>query len=313
MTDQSITVAPKNLSSTGGTAGHQQGTVSRAGVEQASRSSTGTADMRAATKDQSGKRAKLVSTVLLRLAVPVLIIAAWWGASQTEITGLFVPAPHEAMLKFWDEFIVGDAIVAHTLPSLIRALSGLGLAIVIGIGVGVMLGTSTILTGLFQPLVHLGRSLPSPALLGVFFFLFGVGDAPKVFLIAFAVVWPILLNTIDGVGAVGETRSQAAQVFRIPAHRVLTHIVLPGASPKIFAGIRTSMSYALIMMIISELQRSEDGLGYMLVQAQRNFDFSTFFAVLIMLVIIGVVFNLIFKAIERRVLAWHIGVSANDD
>ncbi|MGD7001904.1 ABC transporter permease [Corynebacterium halotolerans] len=247
------------------------------------------------------------------MSVPVLIIAAWWGISQTEITGLFVPAPHEAVLRFWDEFIVGDAIVAHTFPSLFRALCGLGLAIVIGIAVGVVLGTSTILTGLFQPLVHLGRSLPSPALLGVFFFLFGVGDAPKVFLIAFAVVWPILLNTIDGVGAVGETRSQAAQVFRIPAHRVLASIVLPGASPKIFAGIRTSMSYALIMMIISELQRSENGLGYMLVQAQRNFDFSTFFAVLIMLVIIGVIFNVIFKTIEHRVLAWHIGVTANDD
>ncbi|MCJ7858769.1 ABC transporter permease [Corynebacterium kalidii] len=252
-------------------------------------------------------------TVVLRLAVPVLIVIAWWAVSQTEITGLFVPTPAEAVQTFWDEFVVGDAVVTHTVPSLVRALVGLGVAIVVGIAVGVALGTSTILTGLFQPLVHLGRSLPSPALLGVFFLLFGVGDAPKIFLIAFAVVWPILLNTIDGVGAVGEVRAQAAQVFRIPAHRVLTMIVLPGAAPKIFAGIRTSMSYSLIMMIISELQRSENGLGYLLVQAQRNFDFGTFFAVLIMLVIIGVVFNLVFKAIERRVLAWHRGVTDQHD
>lgn len=251
--------------------------------------------------------------MLLRLAVPVLIVVAWLAVSQMEIAGLFVPAPQEAVLTFWDEFIVGDAVAAHVVPSVVRALVGLGLAIVIGVGVGVALGISTTLTGLFQPLIHLGRSLPSPALLGVFFFLFGVGDAPKIFLIAFAVVWPILLNTIDGVGAVGETRAQAAQVFRIPAHRVLTGIVLPGASPKIFAGIRTSMSYALIMMIISELQRSENGLGYMLVQAQRNFDFPTFFAVLIMLVITGVVFNAVFKTIERRVLAWHRGVTAQND
>jgi ABC-type nitrate/sulfonate/bicarbonate transport system permease component len=251
-------------------------------------------------------------TVVLRLTVPLLIVLAWWGVSQTEITGLFVPTPAEAVQTFWDEFVVGDAFLTHTVPSLVRALVGLGVAIVGGIVVGVALGTSTILTGLFQPLVHLGRSLPSPALLGVFFLLFGVGDAPKIFLIAFAVVWPILLNTIDGVGAVGEVRAQAAQVFRIPAHRVLTMIVLPGAAPKIFAGIRTSMSYSLIMMIISELQRSENGLGYLLVQAQRNFDFGTFFAVLIMLVIIGVVFNLVFKAIERRVLAWHIGVTGQN-
>lgn len=266
------------------------------------------------TDDAGRARAtKHLWTVLLRLIVPVLIIAVWWAMSRTEITGLFVPAPHEAVRTFWDEFVVGTALVDHTFPSLVRALTGLGLAIVVGIAVGVALGVSTVLTGLFQPLVHLGRSLPSPALLGVFFFLFGVGDAPKIFLIAFAVVWPILLNTIDGVGAVGETRAQAAQVFRIPSHRVLTHIVLPGAAPKIFAGIRTSMSYSLIMMIISELQRSENGLGYLLVQSQRNFDFSTFFAVLLMLVLIGVVFNIVFKTIERRVLAWHIGVTAQND
>lgn len=267
----------------------------------------------AGTSSAAPRLAAGLWTVVLRLAVPVLIVIAWWAVSQTEITGLFVPTPAEAVQTFWDEFVVGDAVVTHTVPSLVRALVGLGVAIVVGIAVGVALGTSTILTGLVQPLVHLGRSLPSPALLGVFFLLFGVGDAPKIFLIAFAVVWPILLNTIDGVGAVGEVRAQAAQVFRIPAHRVLTMIVLPGAAPKIFAGIRTSMSYSLIMMIISELQRSENGLGYLLVQAQRNFDFGTFFAVLIMLVIIGVVFNLVFKAIERRVLAWHRGVTDQHD
>ncbi len=252
-------------------------------------------------------------TVLLRLSVPVLIVVAWWIVSLGETSGLFVPTPFEAVQTFWNEFILGTAVVDHTLPSLYRALIGLGLAIIVGIVVGVALGMSTILTGLFQPLVHLGRSLPSPALLGVFFLLFGIGDAPKIFLIAFAVVWPILLNTIDGVGAVGEARSQAAQVFRIPAYRVLIFIVLPGAAPKIFAGIRTSMSYSLIMMIISELQRSENGLGFLLIQSQRNFDFGTFFAVLIMLVIIGVVFNVIFKTIERRVLAWHRGVTAQND
>lgn len=252
-------------------------------------------------------------TVLLRLSVPVLIVVAWWIVSLGETSGLFVPTPFEAVQTFWNEFILGTAVVDHTLPSLYRALVGLGLAIIVGIVVGVALGMSTILTGLFQPLVHLGRSLPSPALLGVFFLLFGIGDAPKIFLIAFAVVWPILLNTIDGVGAVGEARSQAAQVFRIPAYRVLIFIVLPGAAPKIFAGIRTSMSYSLIMMIISELQRSENGLGFLLIQSQRNFDFGTFFAVLIMLVIIGVVFNVIFKTIERRVLAWHRGVTAQND
>jgi len=208
---------------------------------------------------------------------------------------------------------LGQAAFDHFLPSLGRALSGLMLALVIGVAVGVVLGVFPLMHALFQPLVHLGRSLPSPALLGVFFLLFGIGDSPKVFLIAFSVVWPILFNTIDGVMSVGETRSQAAAVYRIPTRLVLTHIVLPGASPKIFAGIRTAMSMSLIVMIISELQKSDNGLGYLLVSTQRDFDYSGFFAVLIVLALLGVVLNFIFLQIERRVLAWHRGATAHND
>ncbi|MGJ3507799.1 ABC transporter permease [Enemella sp. A6] len=267
-----------------------------------------------ASPDTKKKRlGGVLGTIGLRLLIPAIIVAIWWVLSAQETIGLFVASPVDAVVTFYETFVVGDAVVAHLLPSLQRALIGLFLAIVLGITIGVLLGTSAVLRGLFQPLVHLGRSLPSPALLGVFFFLFGTGDTPKIFLIAFSVIWPILLNTIDGVAAVGTTRAQAARVFRIPAHRVLTHIILPGAAPKIFAGIRTSMSFSLILMIISELQKSENGLGYLLIQSQRNFNYSTFFAVLIMLVIIGVVFNLIFLAVERRVLAWHRGATQQHD
>lgn len=261
----------------------------------------------------AGRVLRLIGLVGLRLLIPVIIVGVWWALSTSDLYGLFIPPPPEAFATFYEQFIVGDAVTQHVLPSLQRALIGLGLAIILGVAIGVALGTSTLLIGLFQPLIHLGRSLPSPALIGVFFFLFGTGDTPKIFLITFSVVWPILLNTIDGVGSVGETRAQAARVFKIPSPRVLIHIILPAAGPKIFAGIRTSMSYSLILMIISELQRSQDGLGYLLVESQRSFDYSTFFAVLIALVIIGIVFNLIFLIVERRVLAWHRGVTQQHD
>ena len=255
--------------------------------------------------------------VLLRLLVPAAILLVWWLLSTSPRIGLFVVDPLTAFERFFTDFLstdasrlfLGDATYDHLFPSVGRALAGLAIAIVVGVVVGIVLGISPVLTALFQPLVHLGRSLPSPALLGVFFFLFGTGDAPKIFLIAFSVVWPILLNTIDGVSSIGQARAQAAQVFRIPGRDVLLHIVLPGASPKIFAGIRTSLSFSLILMIISELQKSENGLGYQLIQSQRNFDYGGFWSVLVVLVILGVAFNFIFLSIERRVLAWHRGAT----
>lgn len=267
----------------------------------------------APTAPKSGRSvSKVLGTIALRLVVPILIVAAWWGLSQSEVGSLIVAPPLDAFERVIDDFL-GNAAVDHLLPSVYRALAGLALAVVLGVGVGVALGMNPVLTALSAPLVHLGRSLPSPALLGVFFFLFGTGDSPKIFLIAFSVVWPILFNTIDGVQSVGVGRMQAAAVFKIPRWDVLTRIVLPGAAPKIFAGVRTAMSLSLIIMIISELQKSENGLGYLLVQTQRNFDYTGFWAVLIVLAALGVVLNFIFLFVERRALAWHRGVTAHND
>lgn len=264
---------------------------------------------------------RLPVRVVLRLLVPAVLVLAWWLMSRSTTTGYFVAGPWESLQTAGSMFLssdasrffLGDATFDHFVPSVTRALAGLSLAVLVGVGVGIVLGVFPVVHALFQPLVHLGRSLPSPALLGVFFLLFGIGDSPKIFLIAFSVVWPILFNSIDGAMSVGEIRSQAAAVYRIPSRLVVTHIVLPGAAPKIFAGIRTAMSMSLIIMIISELQKSDNGLGYLLVSTQRDFDYSGFFAVLIVLALLGVVMNFIFLQIERRVLAWHRGVTAQND
>ncbi|UUZ60311.1 ABC transporter permease [Nocardioides sp. B-3] len=257
----------------------------------------------------------------LRLIVPPVILAARWGLSWSETGSLFVANPFDAFGRVRSDFLapdadrlfLGDATWDHLLPSVWRALQGLALAIVLGVGAGIALGRHRILMALFQPLIHLGRSLPSPALIGVFFFLFGTGDSPKIFLIAFSVVWPILFNTIDGVTSIGATRMQAAVIFKIGRWDRLVHIVLPGAAPKIFAGVRTAMSLSLIIMIISELQKSQNGLGHLLIQMQRNFDYTGFWAVLVVLAILGVVMNIIFTIIERRVPARHRGATQQHD
>ncbi|MFW0787379.1 ABC transporter permease [Gordonia sp. CPCC 206044] len=257
----------------------------------------------------------------LRIIVPALLIIGWYALSQSPTSGLFVAPPGDALARVFTDFFssdpaklfLGEAFYDDLLPSLGRAMAGLTLAIVAGMGLGILLGMSRVLTALFAPLIHLGRSLPSPALLGVFFLLFGTGDSPKIFLIAFSVVWPILLNTIDGVQSIGTGRMQAAAIFKINRVDALAHIILPGSAPKVFAGIRTAMSLSLIIMIISELQKSENGLGYLLVQTQRNFDYTGFWAVLIVLAVLGVLLNIVFKAVERRALAWHRGATAQHD
>lgn len=248
----------------------------------------------------------------LRAVVPAAVLAAWWALSSSSKGQLFVASPLDAFQQAYDDF-VWTRFGSDLVPSVRRALEGLALATVIGVTSGIALGVNRYLMALFQPLIHLGRSLPTPALLGVFFFLFGTGDAPKALLVAFSVVWPIVFNTVDGVHGIGEVRLQAARVFRIGARDRLFRIVLPGAAPKIMAGIRTAMALSLIIMIISELQKSVNGLGYLLVQAQHNFDYAGFWGVLVVLALLGVVLNTTFTVVERRVLAWHRGATQHHD
>lgn len=266
-------------------------------------------------------RSSPVERILLRLIVPTLLLGIWWALSSAPASQLFVANPLEAFLRVFGDYFsadpaklfLGDVTYEHFLPSLGRAMAGLFLAVVVGVGAGIALGSFPVLMALFQPLIHLGRSLPSPALVGAFFLLFGTGDSPKVFLIAFSVIWPILFNTIDGVGSIGHQRLQAATVFRIGPLDVLFRVILPGAMPKILAGVRTAMSLSLIIMIISELQKSVNGLGYLLVTSQRNFDYTGFWAVLIVLAVLGVALNFVFQTIERRAVAWHRGVTQQHD
>jgi len=258
---------------------------------------------------------------MLRLVVPAVLGAIWQWASQLETKGLFIAAPLDVMRRVGADylsaspgsFFLGQSTFDHVLPSLSRALMGFALAVVFGVMIGVVLGLWPVVSALFTPIVHLGRSLPTPALLGVMFFLFGTGDLPKVLLIAFGAIWPVLFNTMDGTQSLGTERGRVAQIFRIPFHAVLTRIVLPGAAPKIFVGIRTALSLSLILMIISELQKSLNGLGYTLNATQRSFDYEGLWAVLAVLAVLGVALNFALVRIERRVLAWHLGATGQHD
>jgi ABC-type nitrate/sulfonate/bicarbonate transport system permease component len=131
----------------------------------------------------------------------------------------------------------------------------------------------------------------------------------KVAMIAFGVVWPILLNTADGVGSVEPLHRETGRAFRVGGRDQVIRIVLPSAAPKIFAGLRVSLSIAVILMVISEMVATVNGVGFELVQAQRSFRTLDVWATIVLLGIIGYVLNAILAVIERNMLSWHRGAT----
>jgi ABC-type nitrate/sulfonate/bicarbonate transport system permease component len=124
-------------------------------------------------------------------------------------------------------------------------------------------------------------------------------------LIAVGVFPPILLNTIDGVRSIDPLYLDTAQAYRISRTRRLTHVVLPAAAPKIFAGLRISLSIAVILMVISELIAATNGVGFRILQAQRQFKMVDLWAGLVVLGAMGAGLNAVLALIERRILRWR--------
>jgi ABC-type nitrate/sulfonate/bicarbonate transport system permease component len=188
-----------------------------------------------------------------------------------------------------------------------RLLSGWLLAVALGVGLGLAIGRIDWLAAMLGPIVQFTRAIPPPALVPLFLVLLGIGDGMKVGLIAVGVLPPILLNTIDGVRSVDSLQLDTGRVFGIDRRRRLARIVIPSAMPQIFAGLRVSLAIAVILMVISELVASTDGIGFGLLQAQRGFRIPDMWAHIMLLSILGLALNSGLTQVERRALRWHCG------
>jgi len=126
--------------------------------------------------------------------------------------------------------------------------------------------------------------------------------------IVFSAIWPVLLNAADGARSVDPLQMDTARVFKLPARDRVLSIIFPSALPKIFAGVRLSLSLSLILMVFSELlPGTANGIGFELTDAQSRSDLPTVWAAIVLLGILGYALNAILLAVERRVLAWHRG------
>jgi ABC-type nitrate/sulfonate/bicarbonate transport system permease component len=254
------------------------------------------------------------ASFLARWAVLAGLVALWEYATMRADDPYF-PQPSviaEVIRDRWlsgpaSQLYLSDNVGRDIVPSLTRVLGGWGIAAVIGITLGIVIGRSAWLHDYVAPVLHFLRAVPPPALLPVFIVLIGLDSSMQLSLIVFGVVWPILLNAVDGARAVPLTQVETARVFRVSRIRWLLGVVLPSASPKIFAGLRISLSLSLILMVISEQVGSSFGLGRTLVDAQRDFSLRGMWAVIVVLGVLGYLLNAGLLAVERRVLRWHIG------
>ncbi|MEV0900855.1 ABC transporter permease [Actinoplanes sp. NPDC049802] len=249
-----------------------------------------------------------VKKILLAVALPAGLFASWYFLSAGS-ENFYAPPLRKILVAFGDTWSL-DRIQADVLPSLLRLFAGYLLAALVGVGAGVAIGMNRTLRAAVEPVLEFFRAIPPPVLVPVIMLFAGIGDAMKVIVIVFGCVWPVLLNTVEGVRAVDSVVLETARSYGVTGAARITRVILPSAGPQVAAGLRQALSIAIILMVISEMFAASNGLGFTIVQFQRSFAIPEMWSGIILLGLLGFVLSLLFRLAERRALRWYEGLRA---
>ncbi|MFD5159375.1 ABC transporter permease [Streptomyces hawaiiensis] len=249
---------------------------------------------------------------LLRLvfavALPTVLVALWWAASAGS-TNVYWPPLRMIFVAFPDVW-TAERLRGDMAPSVLRLAAGYTTAAVAGVALGTVIGSCRRVRSVCEPVLEFLRAVPPPVLVPVIMLFAGIGDTMKILVIASGCVWPVLLNTVEGVRAVDPVLAETARCYRVSGMARLKDVVLRSASPQIFAGLRQALSIGIILMVISEMFAAGNGLGFTIVQFQRGFAIPDMWTGIFLLGLLGFVLSVLFQLVERRVLGWYHGLRA---
>jgi ABC-type nitrate/sulfonate/bicarbonate transport system permease component len=214
----------------------------------------------------------------------------------------------QTVLQRFDKLWLGPRFFSDVLPSLQRLGLGLLLASVLGIGLGLPIGLNRTLRRVLEPVLEFFRAIPPVAMIPLLIMIIGFDDSMKVTVIVLGAVWPILLNTVEGVRALDAVLEDTCRTYQIRGAARLWHFVLPSASPQIVVGLRLGLSIAIVLMVISEMFAAVDGLGSAVIYFQRSFEIPEMWSGVLMLGLFGFTLSLLFRGVERLVLGWYEGM-----
>lgn len=238
----------------------------------------------------------------------VLAVLGVWEASALLglINPAYLPRVSQIVAAGAASFASGE-LPGHIVTTLRGYVQGFALAALLGIGLGVVMGLSVGVRGALATTIELLRPMPSVAIIPIAIVAFGLDDPMKRFVIMYAALWPVLINTLYGVAGVDPLLIEMARSFRLSAAARAWKVILPAAAPYIATGLRVSSGIALILAVTVEMVASRQGLGYFITDTQLSYHIPEMYAGILVIGAVGYGLNALFVALERRALAWHYG------
>ncbi len=243
----------------------------------------------------------------VRIVGPLTLLLAWEAAvTWFGVSQLTLSSPASVAETGWT--LISDGTLGEALAvSLRRVALGLAIGVPVGTALALLSGLFPVGERLIDPLVQMLRTMPALALVPLFILWFGIGEQPKVLLVAQAVAFPVYLNLYAGIRGVDQRLVEAGRVFGLGRWRLVRDVVLPGALPSFLVGLRFSLGIAWIVLVASEQINATSGLGFLMTNAQNLLQTDVIFVGLLVYSLLGLTSDLIVRLLERWLLSWRRG------
>ncbi len=241
----------------------------------------------------------------MRFVLVGAALLAWEAAARS---GLWSPLLFPSLERIFHELILffsKSESLLQAWVSLYRALAGFALAAVTGVAAGILMGRSRFLASLLDPLFSGTYAVPKLALFPVFIFAFGIGSLSKIALVFLECLYPIVIITYHGARDVERVLLWSAQNLGASRGAILRRIVIPAAAPHIFAGFRVALPVAMIVVVITEMISSADGLGYVVIYALSSLKTDRMLAVVAVISMLGLALDWALVQLRDRLVYWE--------
>jgi len=240
-----------------------------------------------------------------RWASPVLLLLLWEIGSRSGLIPERTLAAPSAVLGTLIAMSLSGELLANLLVSFARAAAGLFLGVGLGLVLGLAAGLSRAAEQVVDPLMQIKRTIPALALTPLFIVWFGIGETPKVALIAFATVFPVYLNLYSGIRGVDLRLLDAARSFGLSRIELIWHVVLPAALPSLLVGLRYSLSVSILVLVVAEQINASAGLGYLINNARDFMRTDIIVVCLLVYALLGLSGDWLVRRMEDRALVWR--------
>jgi sulfonate transport system permease protein len=237
--------------------------------------------------------------------VPALIVALWQGASSFGfISDTLLPAPTSVLAAGWRLARSGE-LIANIEISFLRAIAGLVIGGGIGLALGLANGLSKLSENLTDSTLQMVRNVPHLALIPLVIVWFGIDEGAKLFLVALGVFFPFYINTLHGVRSVDPQLIEMGRNYGMSNSALFRSVILPGALPSIFVGLRYALGVMWLTLIVAETIAAQSGIGYMAMQAREFMMTDVVVLSILIYALLGKLADVVARALERTCLRWH--------